>query len=109
MDECEKAYLNMENVLIDDRRIHVDFCQSIATHKWNKSSIFFVHKLFCMSSFDGVDCCIIMRIFLIDPISLEFRVIIDVLTTLQDLKKSHFIIASIKPLCSFMVLDCPVV
>jgi len=39
VDECEKAYLNMENVLIDDRRIHVDFCQSIATHKWNKSKL----------------------------------------------------------------------
>ena len=38
IEECEKAYLKMENVLIDDRRIHVDFCQSIATHKWNKSS-----------------------------------------------------------------------
>jgi len=51
VDECEKAYLNMENVLIDDRRIHVDFCQSIATHKWNKSSIcccaqIILHKLF---------------------------------------------------------------
>lgn len=29
-DACEQAYLKMENVLIDDRRIHVDFSQSVA-------------------------------------------------------------------------------
>lgn len=29
-DQCEQAYLKMENVLIDDRRIHVDFSQSVA-------------------------------------------------------------------------------
>jgi peptidyl-prolyl cis-trans isomerase-like 4 len=27
---CEEAYLKMENALIDDRRVHVDFCQSSA-------------------------------------------------------------------------------
>lgn len=27
---CEEAYLKMQNVLIDGRRIHVDFCQSVA-------------------------------------------------------------------------------
>jgi peptidyl-prolyl cis-trans isomerase-like 4 len=27
---CEEAYLKMDNVLIDDRRIHVDFCQSVS-------------------------------------------------------------------------------
>lgn len=26
---CEEAYLKMNNVLIDDRRIHVDFSQSV--------------------------------------------------------------------------------
>lgn len=26
---CEEAYLKMENVVIDDRRIHVDFSQSV--------------------------------------------------------------------------------
>ena len=31
---CEKAYLKMDNVLIDDRRIHVDFSQSVAKVKW---------------------------------------------------------------------------
>jgi len=31
--ECEKAFSKMENVLIDDRRIHVDFSQSVA-HLW---------------------------------------------------------------------------
>ena len=28
--ECEEAYFKMDNVLIDDRRIHVDFCQSVS-------------------------------------------------------------------------------
>jgi RNA recognition motif-containing protein len=27
---CEEAYFKMDNVLIDDRRIHVDFSQSVA-------------------------------------------------------------------------------
>jgi len=35
---CEKAYFKMDNVLIDDRRIHVDFCQSVAKIKWKKSA-----------------------------------------------------------------------
>ena len=30
-EECEDALLKMDNALIDDRRIHVDFCQSV-TH-----------------------------------------------------------------------------
>lgn len=29
-DDCEKAFLKMDNVLLDDRRIHVDFSQSVA-------------------------------------------------------------------------------
>ena len=32
-DDCLNAYFKMENVLIDDRRIHVDFCQSLAKVK----------------------------------------------------------------------------
>jgi len=28
--DCEKAYFKMQNVLIDDRRIHVDFSQSVS-------------------------------------------------------------------------------
>lgn len=32
---CEDAYFKMDNVLIDDRRIHVDFSQSVAKVKWN--------------------------------------------------------------------------
>eukprot|EP01117_Protostelium_nocturnum_P018385 TRINITY_DN7677_c0_g1_i1.p1 TRINITY_DN7677_c0_g1~~TRINITY_DN7677_c0_g1_i1.p1 ORF type:complete len:448 (-),score=139.44 TRINITY_DN7677_c0_g1_i1:41-1384(-) len=28
--DCEKAYFKMDNVLIDDRRIHVDFSQSVS-------------------------------------------------------------------------------
>ena len=27
---CEEAYFKMQNVLIDDRRIHVDFSQSVS-------------------------------------------------------------------------------
>ncbi|CAB1413830.1 unnamed protein product [Pleuronectes platessa] len=33
-EECEKAYFKMDNVLIDDRRIHVDFSQSVSKIKW---------------------------------------------------------------------------
>jgi len=33
-DACEKAYFKMDNVLIDDRRIHVDFSQSVSKYKW---------------------------------------------------------------------------
>jgi peptidyl-prolyl cis-trans isomerase-like 4 len=29
-EDCEEAYLKMDNVLINDRRIHVDFSQSVA-------------------------------------------------------------------------------
>jgi peptidyl-prolyl cis-trans isomerase-like 4 len=32
--DCEKAYFKMDNVLIDDRRIHVDFSQSVSKIKW---------------------------------------------------------------------------
>lgn len=31
---CEDAYFKMDNVLVDDRRIHVDFSQSVAKVKW---------------------------------------------------------------------------
>ncbi|XP_025422673.1 peptidyl-prolyl cis-trans isomerase sig-7 [Sipha flava] len=31
---CEEAYLKMDNVLIDDRRIRVDFSQSVSKIKW---------------------------------------------------------------------------
>lgn len=31
---CEAAYFKMDNVLIDDRRIHVDFSQSVAKIQW---------------------------------------------------------------------------
>eukprot|EP01133_Synstelium_polycarpum_P017376 gene17376-20731_t len=32
--QCEAAYVKMDNVLIDERRIHVDFCQSVAKVKY---------------------------------------------------------------------------
>ncbi|XP_063243158.1 peptidyl-prolyl cis-trans isomerase G [Bacillus rossius redtenbacheri] len=31
---CEDAYFKMDNVLIDDRRIHVDFSQSVSKYRW---------------------------------------------------------------------------
>ena len=31
---CEAAYFKMDNVLIDDRRIHVDFSQSVSQYRW---------------------------------------------------------------------------
>lgn len=34
-EACEAAYFKMDNVLIDDRRIHVDFSQSVS-HLWNR-------------------------------------------------------------------------
>lgn len=33
-EDCEQAYFKMDNVLIDDRRIHVDFSQSVSRIKW---------------------------------------------------------------------------
>jgi len=33
-DACVNAYFKMNNVLIDDRRIHVDFSQSVARVDW---------------------------------------------------------------------------
>jgi len=33
-ESCEQAYFKMDNVLIDDRRIHVDFSQSVSKYKW---------------------------------------------------------------------------
>ncbi|KAI6181542.1 Peptidyl-prolyl cis-trans isomerase [Aphelenchoides besseyi] len=37
-EQCEAAYLKMDNVLIDDRRIHVDFSQSVAkTYQWKRN------------------------------------------------------------------------
>lgn len=32
---CEDAYFKMDNILIDDRRIHVDFSQSVSKIKWH--------------------------------------------------------------------------
>lgn len=32
-EDCEKAYLKMDNVLLDDRRIHVDFSQSVKKYQ----------------------------------------------------------------------------
>lgn len=33
-EDCENAYFKMDNVLIDDRRIHVDFSQSVSKVVW---------------------------------------------------------------------------
>ncbi|KAL7071772.1 hypothetical protein ACQ4LE_008901 [Meloidogyne hapla] len=38
-EECEKAFMKMDNVLIDDRRIHVDFSQSVAkNYQWDRKA-----------------------------------------------------------------------
>ena len=36
-EDCVSAYFKMDNVLIDDRRIHVDFCQSLAKVKHGRN------------------------------------------------------------------------
>jgi len=42
VEDCEKAYLKMDNVLIDERRIHVDFSQSVSRQwtQWRKNGKF---------------------------------------------------------------------
>lgn len=36
VEDCERAYFKMDNVLIDDRRIHVDFSQSVSKVQFQK-------------------------------------------------------------------------
>lgn len=48
-ESCEQAYLKMENAMIDDRRIHVDFSQSVSKlwnnyNKFGKAQDTNVHK-----------------------------------------------------------------
>lgn len=50
VDDCEKAYFKMDNVLIDDRRIHVNFCQSIPKNKWSNSGL---HSKYSFPGKDG--------------------------------------------------------
>jgi len=39
-ESCESAFFKMDNVLIDDRRIHVDFSQSVSkNYQWNKQTV----------------------------------------------------------------------
>ena len=37
-EAAEEAYFKMDNVLVDDRRIKVNFCQSIDKGKWQVSA-----------------------------------------------------------------------
>lgn len=37
-EDCENAYFKMDNVLIDDRRIHVDFSQSVSKLNWENEA-----------------------------------------------------------------------
>lgn len=46
-EDCEKAYFKMDNVLIDDRRIHVDFSQSVAKIKWRGKGSFVILLILC--------------------------------------------------------------
>lgn len=41
---CEAAYFKMDNVLIDDRRIHVDFSQSVSKVQWRGKGRGLIHK-----------------------------------------------------------------
>ncbi|XP_055377675.1 peptidyl-prolyl cis-trans isomerase sig-7 [Condylostylus longicornis] len=41
---CEAAYFKMDNVLIDDRRIHVDFSQSVAKVQWKGKGRGLIYK-----------------------------------------------------------------
>lgn len=41
-EHCENAYFKMDNVLIDDRRIHVDFSQSVSKLKYPQKGRDFV-------------------------------------------------------------------
>lgn len=41
---CEQAYFKMDNVLIDDRRIHVDFSQSVSKMQWRGKGRGFIMK-----------------------------------------------------------------
>lgn len=41
---CEEAYFKMDNVLIDDRRIHVDFSQSVSKIKWRGKGRWTIHE-----------------------------------------------------------------
>lgn len=44
---CENAFFKMDNVLIDDRRIHVDFSQSVSqNYKYKPSEFFFLKNKF---------------------------------------------------------------
>lgn len=63
-EDCEKAYFKMDNVLIDDRRIHVDFSQSVAKIKWKGKG---KHNGACV-----LKCSFILTV-LHDPVSLFFR------------------------------------
>jgi peptidyl-prolyl cis-trans isomerase-like 4 len=50
-EDCNSAYFKMDNVLIDDRRIHVDFSQSVAKVNWKGkgtgTGYFEVKSTFC--------------------------------------------------------------
>lgn len=41
---CENAYFKMDNVLIDDRRIHVDFSQSVSKIKWRGKGNYTIYQ-----------------------------------------------------------------
>lgn len=54
-DDCTKAYFKMDNVLIDDRRIHVDFSQSLAKVKGvNKRKVSHIEEFAANNPNDGL-------------------------------------------------------
>lgn len=55
-DDCSQAYFKMDNVLIDDRRIHVDFSQSLAKVKGvNKRKMSHIEDSVTSNPSDGLE------------------------------------------------------
>lgn len=52
---CEEAYFKMDNVLIDDRRIHVDFSQSVSKMRWKGKGKGFLYNEDQKNNGDGRD------------------------------------------------------
>jgi len=64
-EDCEKAFFKMDNVLIDDRRIHVDFSQSVAKVKWKGKGMLVQLPLFLFTVHACVHCvCACARVCL---------------------------------------------
>lgn len=70
-EDCEKAYFKMDNVLIDDRRIHVDFSQSVSKIKWKGKGTRTEAFVFCMfwTGYANVDLVSIFSLTVVQTFS----------------------------------------